>query len=171
MTEQVTFKGAALTLSGGLPKVGEKFPECTLVNQEMQSIKLSSLQGKPLLILSVPSLDTEVCQKEGRRFHMEVAKFESKVQLIIVSMDLPFAQKRWCGQEGIKNMVTLSDFKYKDFAHKLGLEIKELGLLARAVFLCDHKMVLRQVHLVKEITNEPPYTVVIEQLNHLLAKT
>lgn len=165
---QVTLQGKPFTLVGTEKKVGEKAPDFEVVNNEMLPVKLSSFKGKPLLILSVPSLDTSVCSKEARRFNVEVEKL-GDIQTLVISMDLPFAQKRWCAAEGIKNITTASDHIAADFGQKYGVLIKELRLLARAVFLVDATGTLKYIHLCKEVTEEPPYEAVIKQVAALLA--
>jgi thioredoxin-dependent peroxiredoxin len=169
MAETVTLKGQTLTLKGSLIKPGQKAPDCELIGADLKSVKLSSFKGKPLLLLSVPSLDTSVCSKETHRFNQEMNKFKDSVNFICVSMDLPFAQSRWCTTEGAKNVVTLSDYKTREFGERYGVLIEELGLLARAVFLIDPTMKVVASHLVKEVTHEPNYPQILEEINQLIA--
>lgn len=170
MSETVTFKGSPLTLKGKLIQKGDKIPDCELMNGELKPVKLSSFKGKPLLLWSVPSLDTPVCQTETHRFSKEIEKWGDKLTAVVVSKDLPFAQQRWCGSAGVKNIELLSDFKSGDFGVKSGLLINELGLLARAVFVCDENQVVRYVYLVNEVTQEPDYAKILEQLNLIVKK-
>lgn len=162
----VTMKGGVLTLSGKIPSRGEVAPDSLLINQDLKPIKLSSFKGKNLLILSVPSLDTSVCSMESARFNKEMAQF-GNMTTIVISMDLPFAQKRWCGQEKATQLVTLSDYKDHDFGKKYGVYIQELGLLARAIFIVDQDFKIQFVHLVKEVTHEPPYEEIISQIKKI----
>jgi thiol peroxidase len=165
----VTMMGNPLTLSGNPVKLGEKAPDFEVMDNDLKPVKFSSFKGKLALILSVPSLDTSVCSKETRRFNEEVAKYGNQVTALSISMDLPFAQKRWCGSEGIASLQTLSDYKSADFGNQYGVLIQELRLLARAIFIVDQAGFIQYVHLVKEITQEPPYEEVMKKLKSLLS--
>jgi thioredoxin-dependent peroxiredoxin len=171
MTETVTLKGKSFALKGAFIKEGQIAPDCELVGADLKVVKLSTFMGKPLVLMSLPSLDTPVCSKEARRFHEELEKFRDLLYIVCVSMDLPFAQSRWCAAEGIKNLTTLSDYKNHEFGEKYGVLIPELGLLARAVFLIDASMKVQSVYLVKEISQEPNYPVVLEQIQTMVART
>ena len=163
MTEHkgaVTFKGNPLTLVGGLPEAGQPAPDATLVGNDLEEVTVASFQGSPLIVASVPSLDTPVCSTETRRFNEEAAKLGG-VRVLTVSMDLPFAQARWCGAEGIEHVVTASDHRNAAFGQAYGVLIKELRLLARAVFVVDSGGVLRYKQLVEEMTEEPDYDLVL----------
>ncbi|MFN0065204.1 MAG: thiol peroxidase [Chlamydiales bacterium] len=166
----VTLKENTFTIEGKEMKVGRKIPECTLVNQNMEDVKLSSYSGKVMLILTVPSFDTPVCQVEGKRFNKEVGKFGESLCSLGVSMDLPFAQKRWCGAEKATNLQLLSDFRYGELGEKFGLRIKELGLLARSVYIIDLSGTVRYEQIVQEISNEPDYARAIEEIEQLLCE-
>lgn len=169
MSEIVTLKGQKFTLKGSMIKEGQNAPDCELIGADLKSVKLSSYKGKVLVLMSVPSLDTPVCSKEAHRFNLEMDKFKGLLNLICVSMDLPFAQSRWCAAEGTKNVVTLSDYKTREFGVKYGVLIEELGLLARAVFLVDPNMKVIASHLVEEVSQEPDYPLILEQINQLMA--
>ncbi len=163
MTEHegaVTFKGNPLTLVGDLPEVGEPVPEVTLVGGDLAAVTVASFRGSPLIVASVPSLDTPVCSTETRRFNEEAGTL-GNVRVLTVSMDLPFAQKRWCGAEGIEHVVTASDHRDAAFGEAYGVLIQELRLLARAVFVVDSGGVLRYRQLVAEMTGEPDYDLVL----------
>ncbi len=153
----VTMKGAPLTLVGRLPSVGEKAPEFTVAGNDLGAVSLSAYKGKTLIIASVPSLDTSVCDIETRRFNQEASGLGGDTVVLTISMDLPFAQKRWCGAAGVERVETLSDYKDASFGNAYGVLIKELRLLARAVFVVDKAGVVRYRELVKEITSEPDY--------------
>ena len=160
MTEKkntITFKGNPLTLSGSLPKVGQTALDFEVLSNDLSPVKLSDFKGKTLVICSVPSLDTSVCDTEVRRFNEEATSLGEDVAVLAISMDLPFAQKRWCGAAGIKNVQTLSDHRDASFGRAYGVLINELRLLARAVFVVDKKGVIRYIQLVDEMTNEPDY--------------
>jgi thiol peroxidase len=158
----VTMKGKPLTLVGKELRVGQMAPDCTLTGNDMSPVKLSEFRGKVCVICSVPSLDTPVCDLETRRFNQEAAGLGADVQILTVSMDLPFAQKRWCGAREIKSVITLSDYREAAFGATYGVLIEELRLLARAVFVVDREGRIRYVQLVKEITSEPDYAAAIE---------
>lgn len=153
----VTFKGNPITLEGtGEIKVGQPAPDFTATAQDMSQKKLSDFRGKTVVLSVVPSLDTPVCDKQTRRFNEEAAKLSDAVVLTL-SMDLPMAAKRWCGAAGISNITTLSDYRDHSAGKALGLRIKELGLLARAVYVIDKTGKVVYGELVKEVTQEPNY--------------
>ncbi len=157
-TGLVTLKGNKVTLVGSEVKVGQKAPDVELVANDLATVKLSTLlQGKIGIVASVPSLDTPVCDTETRRFNQEAAGLGQDVAIVTVSMDLPFAQARWCGAAGIQNLRTLSDYREAAFGTSYGVLIKELRLLARAIFVVDKQGTVRYIQLVKEIATEPDY--------------
>ncbi len=171
MTERkgaVTFQGNPLTLVGEEVAVKQNAPDVTLVDTEMNPVKLSSFRGKTVVLATVPSLDTPVCAAETRRFNEEAANFGDDVAVVTVSMDLPFAQKRWCGAEGIKNVTTLSDYRDRALATNYGLLIDELKLLARAVLIIDREGAVRYTQFVKEVTDEPDYEAVLVALKDVV---
>ena len=166
----ITIHGNPLTLVGDEIKVGAPAPDVELLDNDLNPVKLSAFRGKVLVIASVPSLDTPVCDMETRRFNDEAANLGADIALVTISMDLPFAQKRWCGAAGVKNLQTLSDHRQADFGMAYGVLIKELRLLARAVFIVDQQGTVQYVQLVKEVTNEPNYEEVLQALNTLAKK-
>lgn len=171
MTERkgaVTFQGNPLTLVGDEVAVKQNAPDVTLVDTEMNPVKLSSFRGKTVVLATVPSLDTSVCAAETRRFNEEAANFGDDVAVVTVSMDLPFAQKRWCGAEGITNVTVLSDYRDRELATNYGLLIDELKLLARAVLIIDREGAVRYTQLVKEVTDEPDYEAVLVALKDVV---
>src|SRR3989339_1650363 len=168
MVRNITMKGSPLTLAGSLPEVGRECPDCTLIGNDLSPVKLSDYAGKICIITSVPSLDTGVCDTMTRKFNEEAGKLGDTVTVLTVSMDLPFAQKRWCGMAGIENVVTLSDHRNGQFGEKFGVLIKELRLLARAAFIVDKQGKVRYRQLVLEQTNEPNYEEVIKAVKNLL---
>lgn len=153
----VTFQGEALTLLGPELKVGDRAPDFKLLGSDLSEVSLESFAGKLRVISTVPSLDTPVCDTQTRRFNEEATALGKNVAVLTVSMDLPFAQKRWCGAAGVQNVVTLSDHRNAAFAMAYGVLIEELRLLARSVFVVDEEGVIRYVQLVEEITDEPDY--------------
>ncbi|MDD4732993.1 MAG: thiol peroxidase [Desulfovibrio sp.] len=164
----VTIQGNPLTLVGPELKAGDAAPAFTLLDNDMNQKTLEDYRGKPLIISSVPSLDTPVCDMETRRFNREAASLGDGVSVLTVSMDLPFAQKRWCGAAGADNVVTLSDHRDASFGENWGVLLKELRLLARCVFVVDAQGVVRLVHLVPEVTNEPDYDVVLAAVREVV---
>jgi len=165
---QITMKGEPLTLSGTEVNIGQKAPDFEVLDNELKTVTLSSWAGKTLIICSVPSLDTSVCDTETRKFNEKAAQLGSNVTIIVVSMDLPFAQKRWCGAAGIQNVKTLSDHRDASFGKAYGVLIEELRLLARAVFIVDKQEILRYKQIVPEITNEPDYDDCLDAVKQLI---
>ena len=157
----ITMKGQPLTLLGNELKVGEPAPDFEALANDLSAVKLSLYQGKVCIISSVPSLDTSVCDTMTRRFNEEAGNLGDDVVVLTISMDLPFAQKRWCGAAGVKNVQTLSDHRDASFGTAFGVLIKELRLLARAVFVVDKEGIVRYVQIVSELTSEPDYEAVL----------
>ncbi len=164
----VTFKGNPLTLIGDEVKVGQKAPDFVGIDNNLSPIHFSSYLGKICVISSVVSLDTPVCDMQTRKFNEEANRLGSGVMILTLSMDLPFAQKRWCGAAGVDRIQTLSDHRDASFGTSFGVLIKELRLLARAVFLVDRKGVLQYQELVKEVTSEPNYEALLKDLKKTL---
>ena len=152
---KVTFQGNPLTLEGTQVKVGDNAPDFTVVGNDLNPIKFSETKGKRIL-LGVPSLDTPVCDMEVRKFNEEASKLND-VTVCTISMDLPFAQARWCGGAGIDKVITASDYKDREFGKNYGVHINELGLLSRAVFVVDENNKVAYVEYLSEITEEPNY--------------
>jgi thiol peroxidase len=153
----ITISGNPMALVGSQPGVGKLAPDFEALTNDMSPFKLSELQGKVLVICSVGSLDTSVCDTEVRKFNEQATSLGDDVAVLVISMDLPFAQKRWCGAAGVKNVQTLSDHNQAQFGNSYGVLIKELRLLGRAVFVVDKKGVIRYIEIVDELTNEPDY--------------
>ena len=152
----VTFKGGPLTLLGSQLKVGDRAPEFQVTGQDLSPVTLGTFKGKALLISVVPSVDTPVCDAQTRRFNQEAAALPW-LSILTISMDLPFAQKRWCGAAGVDRVRLLSDYKDASFGAAWGVLIKELRLLSRAVFLADAGGTFRYVEYVPEMTAHPNY--------------
>ncbi len=157
----VTFKGNAMTLLGPEIRVGDKAPDFRAVDAGLAPVALADFGGKIKVISCVPSLDTPVCDTETRRFNQEAAKLSDKVVVIAISMDLPFAQKRWCAAAGVDRVKVLSDYQDRSFAQAYGVLIKELKLLSRSIFIVGADDVVRYVRHVPEIAQEPDYDEVL----------
>lgn len=160
----VTMKGNPVTLVGNKLKEGDKAPDFKVVDQNLQPKSLKDYTGKVKLISVTPSLDTPVCDMQARRFNEEAAKLGENVAVLNLSVDLPFAIKRFCNAAGIDKVETLSDYKDVSFGENYGVLIKELRLLARAVFIVDDKDVVRYTEVVPEVTDEPNYETALSEL-------
>ena len=167
--EAVTMKGQPLTLVGRGIKVGDLAPDAVLAANDLSEVELSSYRNKVCVIYSVPSLDTSVCDESARRFNEEAAELSDDVVVIVVSCDLPFAQKRWCGAAGIENVITLSDHRNTSFGAAYGVLIKELRLLTRAVFIVGKDGIIRYEEVVPEIADKPDFEKVKAELKSMLA--
>lgn len=166
--DTVTFQGNPLHLEGKQPAVGQKAPDFALSANDLSSRRLGDYAGKVLVLASVPSLDTPVCDMEVRRFNTEAASLSDKVRIVAVSCDLPFAQARWCGAAGVKAVESLSDHMETSFGKNYGVLIKELRLLARAVFVVAPDGTLAYSQIVPEVSKEPDYAAVLEAVKKLV---
>jgi len=165
---KVTLKGNPVTLIGNEIRVGEKAPEFRALNSALEEETLGKFKDKIKLIASVPSLDTPVCDTEIKRFNDEAASLSKDIAIIFISMDLPFAQKRFCQEFEINKVKTLSDHRDADFGEKYGVLIKELRLLARAIFILDKYNKIRYIELVPEISHSPDYEKALTALKKVL---
>ena len=163
-----TMKGNPLTLAGPELKVGDEAPDFTLVGNDLKPVTLADTAGRVRILSTVPSLDTPVCDVETRRFNEEAANLPG-VEILTVSMDLPFSQTRWCGAAGVKNVRTLSDYRERTFGPAYGVLIQELQLEARAVFVLDKDNTLRHVEYVKEVAEHPNYDAILAAAKKLSA--
>ncbi|MFA5143615.1 MAG: thiol peroxidase [Candidatus Omnitrophota bacterium] len=161
---EVTLKGNPLTLEGEEIKVGQKAPGFKALSHDLEERKLSDFSGKIKLIASVPSLDTPVCDTEIKRFNDEAAKISKDAAIIFISMDLPFAQKRFCQEFDINKVKTLSDHRDASFGLNYGVLIKEMRLLARAIFIIGKDDSVKYVQLVKELSSPPDYDAALAAL-------
>ena len=157
--ETIYFKGTPCHTYGNIPAVGTKAPCFNLVTKDLTDIRCNDFPGKRIVLNIFPSLDTPVCAASVRRFNQEAAGL-TDTAVVCVSMDLPFAQGRFCAAEGIENVIVASAFRSPTFSQQFGLQIVDgplAGLLARAVIVLDenHKVIFSD--LVEEITNEPDY--------------
>ena len=164
----VTMKGVSLTLVGEEIKIGVKAPDFRALDQTLKDVSLSSFEGKIVVLAAVPSLDTPICDLQIKRFNDEAAKLSKDIKVLFISMDLPFAQKRFCQEFNINNVTVLSDHRDADFAFKYGVLIKELRLLSRAVFVVDREGEVKYAEYVKEIGNQPNYDAVLEAIGKVV---
>lgn len=161
---QVAFKGQPVKIGGVFPKEGQTAPTLLLTGADLADVRLSQFAGKKKILSIVPSLDTPVCAISARKFNAEVAGLEQVVMLKI-SMDLPFAQKRFCDSERINNIVMLSAFRYPAFGLDYGVRIVDgplTGLLARAVLVLDEQDQVIHAQLVPDIAQEPDYAAALQ---------
>ncbi|WP_448583773.1 thiol peroxidase [Thermocrinis sp.] len=169
MAQTVNLKGNPVALSGPALEVGQRAPEAVVVTKDLQEKTVGGAKGIVQVIVTVPSLDTPVCETETKRFN-ELMAGMSGVDVTVISMDLPFAQKRFCESFNISNVTVASDFRYRDM-EKYGVLISEgvlKGILARAVFVIDKEGTIRYIQLVPEITQEPSYEEVVQKVKELL---
>ena len=153
----VTMRGNPMTLVGPELKPGQKAPAFTAVGKGLAPVTLDQFKGKVKIIAAIPSIDTPVCDAETRRFNEEASKLPGDVQILTISMDLPFAQARWCGAAGVDKVIAISDWRAAEFGQKYGALIKELHLLARAVFVIDKNDNVVYSEYVKEVANQPNF--------------
>ena len=164
---QVTFINKPVTLIGNEIKVGDQAPNFTVTANDLSAVTLTDLAGKIRLFSVVPSLDTGVCDQQTRKFNEAAAELGDDVAIYTVSMDLPFAQKRWCGAAGIDKVVTVSDHREASFGEAFGVHMKELRLLARSIFVVDADGKIAYVEYVPEGTNHPNYEAALEAVKAL----
>ena len=162
----VKFKGTDVTIEGTELNVGDMAPLVTVVNAQLEEVEVGGPSDKVQLIISVPSLDTDTCAAETRRFNLEVGSLDI-CETTVVSMDLPFASAKFCTTEGIDNLQVASDYVDKEFAKSYGVlmaDNKLKGLCARAVFIVDRNGVITYIQVVPEVTDEPNYEEVLEAI-------
>lgn len=160
MTERVrtvTFKGAPLTLVGNEVKVGDRAPDAVLVNQSHETVRLSDYAGKVILLNVVLSLATGICSAQTKRLNEAMANLPDSVQIITVSMDLPFVQERFCGEAGIERIDVLSDHRDAAFGKAYGTLVKETRWDSRAIFVIDRNGIVQYVEYLPEIASHPDY--------------
>ncbi|MVO98526.1 MULTISPECIES: thiol peroxidase [Paenibacillus] len=163
-----TLKGNPITLVGPELKVGDTAPDFKLNKDLMTEASLSDYAGKVKLISVVPSIDTGVCDAQTRRFNEEAAKLGDNVVVLTISADLPFAQSRWCGAAGIDKVVLLSDYKSNSFGQAYGVQIKELQLDMRSIFVIDANDKIQYVEYLQEMTNHPNYEAALDAVHKLV---
>lgn len=168
MSRNITFKGEKMTLVGRLIRIGRPAPDFKVTSQDMMDVSLSGYSAKIKVITTFLSLDTPVCDLQVKEFNKRSSQLSPEVTILGVSKDLPFAQKRFCSANDIKNVVVLSDYKYSSFGINYGLLIKEMNLLARATLILDKNNVLRYVDIVEEATNPPDYEKALGALKEVI---
>jgi thiol peroxidase len=161
-----TLKGNPFTLVGPVLKAGDPAPDFNVVDTALQPVNLAKTGNKVRIFSVVPSLDTPVCDAQTKRFNDEAAKLPA-VDVYTVSVDLPFAQKRWCGAFGVDNIKMLSDHKDASFGTAYGTLIKELRIESRAIFVVDAQNVIRHAEYVKEVTDHPDYEAALKAVQAL----
>lgn len=152
---KITFNGDPITLVGKKLEVGDSAPDFLVVDNNLKDITLKDTSGKRIFV-AVPSIDTSVCDIEVRKFNEEASKLND-VTVYVVSMDLPFAQVRWCGNAGVDRVITVSDYKQKSFGKQYGTLIEEFCFLTRAIFVVDENNKITYVEYCKDVANEPDY--------------
>jgi thiol peroxidase len=167
-TGVVTMQGNPLTLIGPALAIGSTLPDFVLTANDMSDLSGAGYKDKVLVLSVLPSLDTGVCALQTRTFNQKASQLSEDVVVLTVSMDLPFAQKRFCGAEGIDRVITASDYKHRSFGPSFGVLIKELGLLSRAVFVVDRGGTIRHVEYVSEISQEPSYDAALQAVEAAL---
>lgn len=160
--------GQQIVLLGDELKVGQQAPDFRVVDNSFKPVRLSDFQGKTLMLSIVPSIDTGICSLQTKRFNEEVAKLPDSVQLLTISTDLPFAQKRFCEQEQVNNMAVLSDAVWRDFGSNYGLLIKDMGLLTRAIIIINQQGKVAYLQLVPELAQEPDYDAALQVLRQTI---
>ena len=168
MRKNVTFKGSPMTLEGAPVKEGQIAPDFKVVDPDLKEIRLSDFKGKIKVITFFLSLDTPVCDLQVKEFNKRASTLSSDVVILGLSKDLPFAQKRFCHDNEIKNINVLSDYKYSSFGINYGLLVKELNLLARGVLIIDKDDILRYFRIVDELTAPPDYDDAIKALEDII---
>jgi thiol peroxidase len=167
----IKFAGAEQTVLGNDLKIGQKAPEFTVQKTDWSLFKaLKETKGKVRIIASIPSLDTPVCDRETRRFNEEAAKLSKDIVVLVVSMDLPVAQKRWCGATGVDQVLTASDVVKADFGKKYATLMKEVRILRRAVFIVNKKGIVTYLDYMFSNGDEPKYDEVLEAARKALGK-
>lgn len=164
----VTFLGNTMQLSGNLPQVGAKAPDFKALDKDLNERSLADYNGKVVVLVCVPSLDTPVCDMEVRRFNKEAANLSDKVQILAVSCDLPFAQARWCGAAGVSAVTTLSDHRQTSLGLAYGVLLTDLRLLTRSIFVIDTDGTLAYSQIVPEVTQEPDYDEALAAIKKLV---
>lgn len=167
-TGVATFGGTPVTLVGPEIKPGDKAPAFSVVAADKNVFTQDQLREKITIICSIPSVDTGACDRETRRFNEEAKKLGERGQIVVISCDLPFGQKRWCGTAGVEHARLYSDHRAVSFARAFGTLMKELRILSRAVFVTDREGIVRYVEYVPEGGNEPDYDRAIEAVKKLM---
>jgi thiol peroxidase len=166
--EKITMKGNPLKVEGRCIEEGTQAPAFKLTALDMSDVTNATYAGKVLVLVSIPSIDTPVCAIETKKFNQEAAALSQDVVIASVSRDLPFALKRWCAAEGVDRVVTLSDYKHRAFGKEYGVDLPDLGLLARALFVVDKSGKVVHVDYVTEVAEEPDYAAALAAIKKSL---
>jgi len=166
--EKITMKGNPLKVEGRCIEEGAQAPAFKLTAPDMSDVNNATYAGKVLVLVSIPSIDTPVCAIETKKFNQEAAALSHDVVIASVSRDLPFALKRWCAAEGVDRVVTLSDYKHRVFGKEYGVELPDLGILARALFVVDKSGKVVHVEYVTEVAEEPDYAAALSAIKKSL---
>lgn len=167
MKKTLSFKGLPVTIEDKL-NVGDVFPNFKATKSDLSDFNLEDYKGKAVVVTTFPSVDTGICALQAKRFNKEIDNFDNAV-VVTVSKDLPFALNRFCAAEGVENAVTVSDYKIRDVENNLGLYMKEVGLLARTVYVLDNKGVIRYKEICEEVGSEPNFEKALEVLKEVVA--
>ncbi len=164
----VTFKGNGMTLVGNEIKTGQKVPDFAVKANDGTAFKFSSIRGHPCVIVSILSVDTGICDAEMKRFNEEAVKLGNTIKILVISMDLPYSQKRWCGAAGVSNVQLYSDHQEASFGHAFGVLMKENRCLARTIFVVDKSGKLTYSQIVPEIAQAPNYDEALKAVKAVL---
>lgn len=164
-----TFRNRDVTVIGEDVKPGDQAAEFEVLNQDFEAVNgLESTTGKVRIIAAIPSLETSVCDRETRRFNQEAANLSKDIAVLVVSMDLPYTQKRWCGAAGIDQVAVVSDSIHKEFGPRYGVLLKEVGVFRRAIFVVDQKGTVAYAAYMPVLGDEPNYEEVIAAARKLV---
>ncbi len=164
--KEAYFKGSPVHLEGKTVRKGDPAPDFTAVNQEFEEVKFSDYEDKIIVITSFLSLDTSTCDLQVKRFNEEAVKLSPGIRVLGISMDLPFAQKRFCEMNEINNVEVVSDYRHRSFGENYGLLIKEFKLLARSIMIVKDG-VLEYMNINSELSEEPDYNSALDALKKI----
>lgn len=164
----ITFGGDKVTLLGKQVEVGQEAPAFKATKNDLSEFNSEDLKGKVVVYSIAPSLDTSVCAIQAKKFNHDALDLSDDVVIVTITEDLPFAQKRFCANEDIKNLEMVSDYKEREFGEKYGFLIDELKLLARGVVVVDKEGVIKHVEYVEEVTNEVDFDAALEAVKELV---
>lgn len=166
----VTFKRKPVNLAGSRVEVGDSAPPFKAISNDLKLFKLTDLTSDYKIITSFPSLDTPVCDLQVKQFNQQAAELSDEVIVVGISKDLPFAQQRFCSMNEINNVQVVSDYRFTSFGYHYGVLIEELNLLARTVFILDSENIIRYIQIVDEITSQPDYQEVLDNLTEIVSQ-
>lgn len=166
--EATIWDGVKLALAGEALQVGQTAPDFKAVKEDLQEVTLADFADKIKIISVIPSVDTPVCDAQTRRFNVEASKLGDNVVILTLSMDLPFAQSRFCAAAGLDQVVMLSDYRYADFGEKYGFLIRELHLLSRGMVVLDRHNIVRHVEYVADADDAVDFAAALEAAKRLV---